>query len=114
MFFSLISAVLVMSSGYDLYYYLLNKGILVVLTLLVQHLNFFVDVPNQLWQTFSIFHNGKKLFRLSKPTKEHLQVIHGVRVISTMWIVIGHTFQFQETFPVTNQQFVIDVSYAIM
>ncbi|XP_066155257.1 nose resistant to fluoxetine protein 6-like [Euwallacea fornicatus] len=58
-------------------------------------------------QAFSIFRNGKKLFKTFKHTSgDQIQVIHGLRVISMMWIVVGHTFFFLTDYPSMDANFI--------
>lgn len=39
---------------------------------------------------FSIYTNTKKLLHASKGTREQIQIFHGLKFISMMWIIAGH------------------------
>ena len=43
---------------------------------------------------FSFIHNGRKLlsFEPSSSSSDNLSCLHGIRVLSTFWVVIGHTW----------------------
>lgn len=43
---------------------------------------------------FSIIYNTKKLFHVREDREETLSAIHGMRILSMIWIIIGHTFCF--------------------
>ncbi|XP_050303954.1 nose resistant to fluoxetine protein 6-like [Anthonomus grandis grandis] len=63
-----------------------------------------VEKSNPLLTIFSIFSNGKKLIQTSKNISgEQIQVFHGIKVISMMWILAGHAAGFFAFLPVTNQ-----------
>ncbi|ENN80911.1 hypothetical protein YQE_02699, partial [Dendroctonus ponderosae] len=47
-------------------------------------------------QAFSMLHNGRKLLQISRGSSDQVLVIHGLRVISMMWIVAGHSFVSKE------------------
>lgn len=44
--------------------------------------------------SFSIIFNTKKLFHIREDREETLSAIHGMRILSMVWIIIGHTFCF--------------------
>ncbi|XP_031635339.1 nose resistant to fluoxetine protein 6-like [Contarinia nasturtii] len=58
----------------------------------------------QAFLAFSFYSNGLKLFSQKKTesTEDTMQFLHGIRVISTMWIVLGHTFLMYLFIPVRN------------
>ncbi|XP_066260576.1 nose resistant to fluoxetine protein 6-like [Euwallacea similis] len=86
----LIFLVMLATTAYDLYFYYADKG----------------DRTHIVVQAFSIFHNGKKLLKTSKNISgDQIQVIHGLRVISMMWIVVGHSFSFLIAYPSTDADF---------
>lgn len=60
---------------------------------------------------FSALHNGKKLLSL-EPTSsgsDNLSCLHGIRFLSTCWVVIGHTWLKGLTSNVLNPKIVEQV-----
>lgn len=42
---------------------------------------------------FSLYSNGKKIFSCeSTQSPNVIQCLHGIRSITTMWVIVGHTF----------------------
>jgi len=41
---------------------------------------------------FSLCSNTEKLFQLKRKSRKDLKCIHGIRVLSMFWIIIGHTY----------------------
>ena len=67
--------------------------------------NFFIEF----FQCFSIMKNSSKLFDLSEreSNDNRLQFIHGIRVFSILWVILGHCYgsgalMFQPQFPYAN------------
>lgn len=50
---------------------------------------------------FSVFTNSKRLTTLSKDPGP-LACIHGIRVLSISWIILGHRYTDNGTFPIEN------------
>lgn len=61
---------------------------------------------------FSVYTNGRSLLSCKKSTsKDVMNCVHGIRVISTQWVVIGHTYLLYMAMPTTNTfYFMGDVS----
>ncbi|KAK4876119.1 hypothetical protein RN001_012541 [Aquatica leii] len=55
----------------------------------------------ELASAFSILKNGKKLFSTSKNSNQ-ISCMYGMRVISMMWILLGHLHQVRGIFPMHN------------
>lgn len=54
-----------------------------------------ISKKNKLLRTFiafSVFKNGNKLFQLQSNTNDVLDSLHGIRVISMLWIILTHTY----------------------
>ena len=41
---------------------------------------------------FSVISNTRKLFHISRDSNNTLGSLHGIRIITMLWIVIGHTY----------------------
>ncbi|KAJ8916787.1 hypothetical protein NQ315_005792 [Exocentrus adspersus] len=50
---------------------------------------------------FSVYSNGRKLFRISKNSGE-LTCLNGIRFLSMMWVIIGHIFSMVYMAPIVN------------
>jgi len=56
------------------------------------------DPTNDHWaisalHCFSTLNNGRKILSIKVSTSsDNLSCIHGIRVLSTLWVVIGHTW----------------------
>ncbi|XP_030750747.1 O-acyltransferase like protein-like isoform X2 [Sitophilus oryzae] len=83
-FFALCIVVLTSSTAYDIYCEKIKK-----------------EPSHALIGSYSVYSNGKKLFRIRKSTTE-LSCLHGIKVLSMMWVVAGHTFSIMITGPVMN------------
>lgn len=44
--------------------------------------------------SFSILKNTKKLFHIREDREQTLSAVHGMRILSMVWIIIGHTYCF--------------------
>lgn len=54
-----------------------------------------ISKKNKLLRTFtafSVYTNGRKLFQASTSSSDELDSLHGIRVISMLWIVLTHTY----------------------
>lgn len=47
--------------------------------------------PNSLLASFSLYSNGKELFKTSKNSSQ-LEVLNGIRVFSMIWVVLIHGY----------------------
>lgn len=60
---------------------------------------------------FSFYSNGMKLLSYKKSrSPDVIQCLHGIRVISTQWVVLGHTFMTYLKLPVQNMSTVLGVN----
>ncbi|XP_055370764.1 uncharacterized protein LOC129605191 [Condylostylus longicornis] len=84
-FFSLIAAMMIFSSIYDLVMQHLNKKGQILLT------------------SFSILSNGKKLFAPSLPNSDNIiGCLNGIRCLSMLWVIFGHSYAFGAALPFIN------------
>lgn len=52
---------------------------------------------------FSVYTNGRSLLSCKKSTsKDVMHCVHGIRVISTQWVVLGHTYFLYMNMPTGN------------
>ncbi|XP_065345174.1 nose resistant to fluoxetine protein 6-like [Cloeon dipterum] len=68
---------------------------------------FIPNIENSGWKifvkSFSLQTNVGDLVKLpSNPAPGQLSCLHGMRVISLMWVILGHTYMFAISFPVIN------------
>ncbi|CAH0560172.1 unnamed protein product [Brassicogethes aeneus] len=56
---------------------------------------------------FSLYTNAQKLVHIGKSSKEQIQVFHGLKFISMMWIIAGHGFVAFRSLPVINPKDVL-------
>ncbi|KAF2881933.1 hypothetical protein ILUMI_24248 [Ignelater luminosus] len=72
-----------------------------ILTVSKYYLFHFSESAHPLLIAFSVITNGRKLFTISRDTRQ-ISCLHGIRVLSTVWVIIGHRYQTQLSFPVKN------------
>ncbi|CAH1123659.1 unnamed protein product [Ceutorhynchus assimilis] len=60
-----------------------------------------------LFKSFSVYTNGQKLFNKSKSGSD-LACLNGIRFLSMMWVIVGHTLSVSITGPVINSLDVIE------
>nr|XP_015834703.1 PREDICTED: nose resistant to fluoxetine protein 6-like isoform X2 [Tribolium castaneum] len=82
--FSLFGVIVVASTLYDFFVY-----------------QYVTDKKPNIHVAFSMLTNGKKLLS-TKTAEGNLNCLNGLRVISLMWIVLGHGFQYSFYVPVIN------------
>lgn len=71
----------------------------------------FSDEKNQLLLAFSIQTNAKKLFSCAESKlSTQIECLNGIRVISAMYVVAGHTAYMYEYLPVQNRMVVNEVT----
>jgi peptidoglycan/LPS O-acetylase OafA/YrhL len=57
---------------------------------------------------FSAYTNSMKLFKMTTPTPDQLPCLNGLKCLSLVWIVYGHTFISQRDSSITNTKHLID------
>lgn len=61
---------------------------------------------------FSIYSNGKKLLSYKKSkAPDVMHCLHGIRVISTQWIIFGHSYLMFNNLPVRNSIHILTVYF---
>ncbi|XP_031334569.1 O-acyltransferase like protein-like isoform X2 [Photinus pyralis] len=83
-FFGIFALVIAASTTYDIYLYTTES-----------------QVKHQALVAFSILKNGKKLIAIENNAKQ-ITCMNGIRVISTMWIILDHRYSVQFYFPLWN------------
>ncbi|KAJ9598095.1 hypothetical protein L9F63_026800, partial [Diploptera punctata] len=53
-------------------------------------------------RAFSWYTNGKKLLKIRSSSDEKMKCLPGLKFLSIMWIIIGHSYFMQGTIPATN------------
>lgn len=72
----------------------------------------FLGEKSQALLAFSFYTNGKKLLSYKKvESSDTLNCLHGIRVISTAWVVLGHTFSLYLALPIQNKTVFFSVSW---
>eukprot|EP00058_Branchiostoma_floridae_P004076 XP_002589564.1 hypothetical protein BRAFLDRAFT_81521 [Branchiostoma floridae] len=66
------------------------QGVCVPNTCTDKDVGLLTGTATHIFLSFSVFTNARKLFSL-KTTPGQLPALHGIRVISTLWIIFGHT-----------------------
>jgi peptidoglycan/LPS O-acetylase OafA/YrhL len=59
-------------------------------------------------KAFSAYTNSIKLFKMTTPTPDQLPCLNGLKWLSMVWIVYGHTFISQRDSSITNTKHLID------
>lgn len=53
---------------------------------------------------FSLYQNGQKLFSCKEDnSSDTMRCLHGIRSLSTAWVLLGHTFAFHIIMPIQNR-----------
>lgn len=58
---------------------------------------------------FSVYTNGKKLLKVRTSSSE-LSCLNGIRVLSLIWVIAGHSFSVTATGPVSNALDILTVN----
>lgn len=67
--------------------------------------------PKQWLLLFSVFHNVEHVFNFEqKPDVKEISCIYGLKAISMMWIIFGHTYMWNVLAPLNNGIVLEDVS----
>lgn len=66
-------------------------------------------MENHLVNIFSLYTNSKQIFAPVKKTTD-LDCVHGIRFLSTSYVVIGHRYLMMMFFPVINSLQIMNVS----
>lgn len=70
------------------------------------------EAKKQILMAFSVYTNGRKLLSSKKSkSKDVVHCVHGIRVFSTQWVVLGHTYSFYDAYTSNNIAFLRNVSY---
>ncbi|KAL5292653.1 hypothetical protein ACFFRR_011433 [Megaselia abdita] len=89
--FGLIGLLLIVSTFYDWYTERLNLQ------------------RNESYLAFSLIHNGQKLFAINvKPNANSINCLHGIRSLSMVWVIFGHTLLWYLLIPMMNLRKVDD------
>lgn len=65
----------------------------------------------QAFLAFSLYSNGKKLLSYEIPkSTDKIRCLDGIRVITTLWILVGHLYTLINTLPIQNKDYTVAVS----
>ncbi|KAF5288412.1 hypothetical protein FQR65_LT12025 [Abscondita terminalis] len=83
-------------------------SILVILSTTYHYVmeNVYKQTSNSILSSFSVIKNIKAIFETTKSSNE-LSCMHGIRVLSMAWIVVGHMFFTNIQYPPTNKFLVL-------
>lgn len=62
---------------------------------------------------FSVYTNGKKLLKVRTSSSE-LSCLNGIRVLSLIWVIAGHSFSVTATGPVSNALDILTVNIPML
>ncbi|KAK5641505.1 hypothetical protein RI129_010052 [Pyrocoelia pectoralis] len=83
-FFAIFAVIITISTTYDIYLYTSES-----------------QTKHSILVAFSVLKNGKKLIAIENNAKQ-ITCINGIRVISTLWIILDHRYSIQFSFPLWN------------
>ncbi|XP_055912344.1 nose resistant to fluoxetine protein 6-like [Eupeodes corollae] len=93
--FGLVTILMVLSSSYEFY------------------TSFYEKKPIPILMTFSVLTNGKRLFAINtKKSRNNIDCLTGIRVLSTFWIINHHTYTNIHGTPIINNRDHIDWLYS--
>ncbi|XP_023013654.2 nose resistant to fluoxetine protein 6 isoform X1 [Leptinotarsa decemlineata] len=72
------------------------------------------DFVQQMFRALSIYTNSGKIFQMKKENSGQIGCLTGIRVISTIWIVIGHTRHFYVSGPIVNSKDAVTDNFILM
>nr|XP_015835057.1 PREDICTED: nose resistant to fluoxetine protein 6-like isoform X4 [Tribolium castaneum] len=64
----------------------------------------------QLVQGFSIYTNGRKIFKITPPTLDQMPCLNGLRCMSMLWVVYLHHYQILMNDTLTNARHIVEWS----
>lgn len=82
------------------------------LNIVLFYLDTFSVPKARLFMAFSVYTNGRNLLSAKKfKSTDMMDCVHGIRVLSTQWVVLGHTYNIYMFVPTMNTlEFVPNVS----
>lgn len=113
-----------MSTGYDILQTVCNRKYLLLFCINHYYFSFIIQLFPSMeifcycsgekcegLLAFSIYSNGMKLLSYKRAkSSDTMHCLHGIRVISTQWVVLGHTFQIYKSLPIRNMFAVSEVN----
>lgn len=61
-----------------------------------------LGTKSQALSAFSVYSNGMKVLSYKNGNSSDMMCLHGIRAISTQWVVLGHTFMMVPKLPFRN------------
>lgn len=115
MLFVVVAVLVVLSSIYDIYLQLNNKGTMIILLQLSLRLQFslFAEAAHPILKAFSLVTNGQKLLQVSK-AQQQIHCFNGLKVISLFWVIVGHRYSVTQAKGIINYDDTYSVSVYII